>query len=271
MTTDLTIIPGGNEPPVNPEAVSIGIALARLIGEMPSIGKDERSEDSYGGYRYRGIEQITREVQPLLAKHGIVVVPQARLLSHTPAAGMRDNWTDMVLEVTWKVIGPDGTWLEARTIGVGRDGGDKGANKAMTQAYKYLWLDLLCICDAEDDTDGNNYDAHRATEGRSTGSGGRSSTKPTRRTQGTAKTSESDSAPPAERPEPTYRTAQEAAMRAALNALTKEARKLCIAAFKEKFGTTLSDLSTERHQEAAEWLSDYLADAPPAPEGGDAS
>ena len=36
---------------------------------------------------------------------------------------------------------------------LGRDNSDKGVNKAMTQAYKYMLLQVLCIGDRKDDAD----------------------------------------------------------------------------------------------------------------------
>ena len=49
----------------------------------------------------------------------------------------------------------------ASTIGIGRDNSDKGANKAATQAYKYLLLHLFAIGDRTDDSDATSYDHHR--------------------------------------------------------------------------------------------------------------
>jgi hypothetical protein len=76
-------------------------------------------------------------------------------------------WTDTFLEVGWKIYGPGGItdMIEGCTYGHGRDNSDKGTNKAHTQAFKYLLLDMLCISDPADDNDGTNQaaDARRAT------------------------------------------------------------------------------------------------------------
>jgi len=143
------------------DGVPVQVALARIIGALPGIGKGSQATEQQGGYKYRGIEQITAAVGPLLAEHGVVLIPRARVVSIAQAVGMREMWTDTVLEVTWTIVGPDGSSLEAVTVGVGRDGSDKGANKAMTQAYKYLLLDVLCVADKSEDSDGNDYrDGH---------------------------------------------------------------------------------------------------------------
>jgi antitoxin component of RelBE/YafQ-DinJ toxin-antitoxin module len=134
------------------------------MAEMPSIGKGDRASAAQGGYAYRGIEAITGHVQVLLAKHGVVIVPNARLISMSPAPGMKETWSDVILEVEWTITGPDGSTMTGQTIGIGRDSADKGANKAMTQAYKYLLLDLLCIADKGDDSDGADYSHYERSE-----------------------------------------------------------------------------------------------------------
>lgn len=141
----------------------IQIALARVMGELPAIGKERHQGDGIQ-YAYRGIEQVTREVQGLFAKHGVVVAP---LVDHLDVREIVVNgkpWTDTTLGVTYTLTGPDGSSLTARTVGIGRDNSDKGANKAMTQAFKYLLLQVLCISDAKDDTDGQTHvaDTQRA-------------------------------------------------------------------------------------------------------------
>jgi hypothetical protein len=133
-------------------------ALTAVMAEMPAIGKADKSPE---GYSYRGIEAITKHLQPLLAKHGVIFAPSATITEVRPSPAMKDGWQDVYMQVDWKVYGPDGSCIEARTNGVGRDRSDKGANKAQTQALKYLLLQLLCIADKADDADGLTYEHER--------------------------------------------------------------------------------------------------------------
>jgi hypothetical protein len=156
---------GGGEPAAPQqatEAVPVQVALARIMGELPAIGKDDKAPANMGGYAYRGIELITRHLQPLLAKHGVVIIPEVieRHTEHAPDA--RPAWQDTYLVVRWHIVGPDGSTLVACTHGVGRDHTDKGTNKAQTQAYKYLLMHLFCIADAKDDVDGADTSAAHA-------------------------------------------------------------------------------------------------------------
>lgn len=136
---------------------SVQGALTEIMRELPAIGKSGRGPKDQGSYAYRGIEQITAELQPLLAKHGVIIAPTATVVSITPALGYKESWTTTVLSVAWHIIGPEGDAIAAQTIGIGHDGSDKGANKAMSQATKYLYLELFCISDKKDETDAQDY------------------------------------------------------------------------------------------------------------------
>lgn len=140
------------------DQVSVQVALARVLAEMPAIGKTDEAKEL--GYKFRGIEALTAVVQPLLAKHGVVIVPQVRSLQLVKSEGSKHPaMQDTILHVEWQIVGPDGSSLTASTWGIGRDHTDKGANKAQTQAFKYLLLHLFCISDPKDDADGRDADA----------------------------------------------------------------------------------------------------------------
>lgn len=139
-------------------------ALAQVMAELPAIGKDGRADAAQGGYAYRGIEQITKEAQGLFAKHGVVIVPAVQSVEVKDILVRDKPWTDTTLVVNYTLVGPDGSTLTATTVGIGRDNSDKGANKAMTQAFKYLLLQVLCISDAKDDADGFTHEADARRE-----------------------------------------------------------------------------------------------------------
>lgn len=143
----------------------IAVALAKVMAELPAIGKERHQTEGQGvQYAYRGIEQVTRECQTLFAKHGVVVVPSVQSISVKDITVNSKPWTDTTLIVNYQLVGPDGSKLEATTVGIGRDNSDKGANKAMTQAFKYLLLQVLCIADKKDDADGTTVEADTREE-----------------------------------------------------------------------------------------------------------
>lgn len=137
-------------------------ALAAVMSELPAIGKTGQASASQGGYAYRGIEAITKHAQGLFAKHGVVFVP--KVLEHEVVDIVVGGkpWTDTRLLVAYDVFGPGGAEdriMVGPLLGIGRDNADKGANKAMTQAFKYALLQVLCISDAKDDADGSTHEA----------------------------------------------------------------------------------------------------------------
>lgn len=145
------------------KAANVVEALARVMRDLPGIGKDSNAAAAQGGYSYRGIEAITRAVSPLLAKHGVVFAPQVHEWQQ-PRELMVNNkpWTDERLAVTYRVYGPGGRddYIEVGPIpAIGRDNSDKGTNKCMTQAFKYALTQALCIGDGKDDGDNSTHEA----------------------------------------------------------------------------------------------------------------
>lgn len=134
-------------------------ALSRVMAELPGIGKDQTSPQ---GYQYRGIEQITKEAQGLFAKYGVVFAPEVESWEERELVVNGKPWSDQRLIVRYRVYGPGGLedFIEVCVAGIGRDNSDKGANKAMSQAFKYALLQVLCIADAKDDSDADT--AHEA-------------------------------------------------------------------------------------------------------------
>lgn len=130
-------------------------ALAAVMAELPAIGKDGKASAQQGGYSYRGIESITKEAQALFAKFGVVYVPSVRHQEIRDIVVNGKPWTDTILNVDYFIFGPGGKddYILASVVGIGRDNSDKGANKAMTQAFKYALIQTLCISDAKDDGD----------------------------------------------------------------------------------------------------------------------
>lgn len=139
-------------------APNVVAALLRVMRDLPAIGKDQRADPKQGGYAYRGIEQITAAAQPLFARHGVLFTAHGLTFHETRDITVNGKpWTDTIVEVTYRVYGPGGVedFIDVGPIpAVGRDNSDKGANKCMTQAFKYALIQSLCIADPNDDADG---------------------------------------------------------------------------------------------------------------------
>ena len=135
-------------------------ALARVMADLPAIGKDTKSENL--PYKYRSIEDMTGAVQPLFGKYGVVMVPSVLRWETRDLVINNKPWTDTVLEVVYTVYGPagqDDKIMVGPLVSIGRDNSDKGPNKALTQAFKYALIQALCISDSRDDGDKENVEA----------------------------------------------------------------------------------------------------------------
>lgn len=156
-TTTDTHVPDTPAELVEPQyAPNVIQALARVIRDLPGIPK---SMESPQGYKYRGIEQVTIEAQPLFAKHCIVLAPHRIEWRATVDITINGRpWTDEKMIVHYRCYGPGGPgdYIDIESPGIGRDNADKGSNKVMSQAYKYALLQALCIADAKDDTDSHD-------------------------------------------------------------------------------------------------------------------
>jgi ERF superfamily len=150
-------------------AENVIVALTRVMRDLPGIGKTEHASQDQGGYAYRGIEAITRHAQQLFARHGILPIPRVESWERDEVLVGRDNklWHDEKLQVVYRMVhGPTMTEVEVGPLySIGRDGTDKGVNKAMTQVLKYVLLQTLLVGDKADDADGTTDYAERPGAG----------------------------------------------------------------------------------------------------------
>ena len=135
------------------ERLTVHGAIARVIGAMPGIGKDQTMGGPSGGYQYRGIEAIKVELKPLLATHRVHYALH-RIIEITddtvPVGDKGKVWQRTRLRARWRVYGPDGDHVTVETRGEGVDSSDKAANKAITGAEKQMLLTTFCVADGDD-------------------------------------------------------------------------------------------------------------------------
>ena len=128
-------------------------AIAAVIDQLPPIGKDSFNQQQ--GFAFRGVDTVVAELKPLLAKHGVIIVPDAieRIYGQRPtrSGGVMH---EVNLHVKYRIYGPAGDFVEASAWGEGTDSGDKATNKAMTGAYKYMLFQLFAVADSAADADG---------------------------------------------------------------------------------------------------------------------
>lgn len=121
-------------------------AMGRILAELPAIGKNQRAPQAIGGYAFRGIEDVLLEINPLLSKYGVFIAPEVQSVSHLPDRG-KEHVTVVVVRYTF--WGPGGDSVVACGSGEGSDTRDKGMQKAMTSAFKYVLFQAFAISTEE--------------------------------------------------------------------------------------------------------------------------
>lgn len=119
-------------------------SINEAMGDIEPIAKGRKNQSQ--GFQFRGIDDIMNELQPVLHKHGLFVVPEAmeviREEKQTKSGGAL-LYSIVKMKYTFYAI--DGTNISAIVIGEGMDSGDKASNKAMAVAMKYALLQVFCI------------------------------------------------------------------------------------------------------------------------------
>lgn len=123
------------------------------------IGKD--STNTFDNYKFRGIDAVYNALSPLLAKHGLCILP--RMLTRTvdertSAKGGALFYVTVEAEFDF-VCAEDGSKHTIRTFGEAMDRGDKATNKAMSAAYKYAAFQAFAIpTEGDNDADASTHE-----------------------------------------------------------------------------------------------------------------
>lgn len=128
------------------------------------IGKD--STNTFDNYKFRGIDAVYNALSPLLAKHGLCVLP--RMLTRT-CEERQSQKGGALFYVTVEaefdfVSAKDGSKHTVRTFGEAMDRGDKATNKAMSAAYKYAAFQAFAIpTEGDNDADAQSHEVEPKT------------------------------------------------------------------------------------------------------------
>lgn len=129
--------------------------IPAIMADIKHIGKDKRNTQQ--GFMFRGIDQVMNTMKPLLAKHGVFVVPEVIDRQREERASKNGSLLIYsILTVRHHFIALDGSEVCSVTVGEGMDAADKASNKAMAIAFKYACFQVFCIPTeemAQDDPD----------------------------------------------------------------------------------------------------------------------
>lgn len=120
--------------------------IGKILSELPSIPKDREVSTSGPKFKYRGIDDVLNELNPLLSKYGVYFRPDAvARVDQTRQSGSGNAQYVVHLHVRYTFTGPAGDSFECSSWGEGVDSGDKGTAKAMTGAMKYMLFQVFAI------------------------------------------------------------------------------------------------------------------------------
>ena len=131
-------------------------AVQRALSQT-GIQKNRRNTQG-SGYNFRGIDDVYNAIAPLLAEHGLCIIPRMLkrdCIERQSKSGGALFYTVIEAEFDF-VSSEDGSKHTARTFGEAMDSGDKATNKAMSAAYKYAAFQTFAI-PTEGDNDADAY------------------------------------------------------------------------------------------------------------------
>ncbi len=137
---------------------SIYKTINKIQSELNKTGITKSHKNAQQGYSFRGIDDVYNALSPLLAEHGLCILP--RMLSRTVverATKAGGALFSVVVEAEFDFVAvSDGSKHVVKTYGEAMDSADKATNKAMSAAYKYACVQAFSIPTEGD----NDADAH---------------------------------------------------------------------------------------------------------------
>jgi hypothetical protein len=122
--------------------------MVAIIDELPAIGKDQRNTQQ--NFMFRGHDDVMNALNPLLAKHGVFVVPDVlERVTGERVTSSNKTMYEVNLHVKFTFFGLLGDSFVASGWGEGTDMGDKSTSKAMTMAFKYVVAQAFALATAE--------------------------------------------------------------------------------------------------------------------------
>lgn len=110
------------------------------------ISKDRRNTQG-NGYNFRGIDDVYNAISPLLAEHGLCILPRVlsrECVERQTSKGGAIFYVTVEAEFDF-VSASDGSKHTVKTFGEAMDVSDKATNKAMSAAYKYAAFQAFAI------------------------------------------------------------------------------------------------------------------------------
>lgn len=145
--------------------------INKVMASVGSVSKENEVVDKKGKkmYNYTSEEAITKKVHDACVEHGLVMFPVKTeseiVVLEGIAYGNAYKTPITKVTVTYEIgCSETGESVNAQTVGYGADNQDKGSNKAMTGAYKYMQRQTFAISTGDDPDHTPNHELKRIQE-----------------------------------------------------------------------------------------------------------
>lgn len=130
-------------------------SMGDILSEFPVVTKDQKNRAQ--GYKFRGIDDALQALHPLLAKHGVFMVPSYSDVVFSSAGKTQRGSEQTRAQVKGSidfVSSVDGSRVSVGIIGEAIDAGDKALMKAQANALKYgVWYTFCVPTDEPKDSE----------------------------------------------------------------------------------------------------------------------
>ena len=141
--------------------MSVYKAINAVQAELAKTGIAKDKRNAQQGYNFRGIDDVYLAIAPLLAKHGLCILPRVVSREVTERQTQKGGilfYTVVKMEFDF-VCAEDGSKHTVTTVGEAMDSGDKSSNKAMSAAYKYAAFQAFAIpTEGDNDADATTHE-----------------------------------------------------------------------------------------------------------------
>lgn len=142
--------------------MSVYKAINAVQAELSVSGiTKDRTNTQGSGYKFRGIDDVYNTIAPMLARHGLCILPRVlnrTITERTSQKGGALFYVTVESEFDF-VCADDGSKHTVKTFGEAMDSGDKATNKAMSAAYKYACFQAFSIpTESDNDADAHTYE-----------------------------------------------------------------------------------------------------------------
>lgn len=152
-----TAPPPWDDPAAGPP--SIVTLLSRASADVGAVRKDRTAPGNIGGFQFRGVDAVVNAVHPVLARLGVVLLPEVLEVTRESVPTRAGNtMMNVTVRTRFTFYGPRGDSLSVTTMGEAADAGDKATTKAQSVALRVALLQALLLPTDEPDPDEQGYE-----------------------------------------------------------------------------------------------------------------